>query len=173
MTWSISGRFCFCPRTGNADKIICQCCKKINAVFKISSQVRSHNEVMNNNILALKGKAPSHADPSYYNPNDHPVIYEDPNGCNGMRFEVLLKAINKDGSVTIDTSGIHVSNATEVVLVLSAATSFNGFDKCPDKDGKDENKLAFNNLSAALKNRMPFCGMNMKRIITGFLTALH
>ncbi len=125
--------------------------KKINATFKISSQVRAHNEVLNSNILALKGKAPAHADPGYYNPNQQPIIYEDPNACNGMRFEVLLKATNKDGSVTTDTSGIHVSNATEIVLVLSAATSFNGFDKCPDKDGKDEDKLAQHDMAAALK----------------------
>lgn len=132
-------------------KLSASIAKKINATFKISSQVRSHNEVLNNNILALKGKAPAHADPSYYNPNQQPIIYEDPNSCNGMRFEVLLKATNKDGSVITDTSGIHVSNATEVVLVLSAATSFNGFDKCPDKDGKDENKLALNDIVGAIK----------------------
>lgn len=125
--------------------------KKINAIFKISSQVRSHNEVMAGNVLALKGKAPAHADPSYYNPNKEPIVYEDPNSCNGMRFEVLLKTMNKDGAVKVDTSGIHVNGATEVVLVLSAATSFNGFDKCPDKEGKDEHELAINALNTALK----------------------
>ncbi len=42
-------------------------------------------------------------------------------------------------------------DATEVLLFLSAATSFNGFDKCPDKDGKDENKIAAGYLDKAVK----------------------
>ena len=90
----------------------------------------------------LKGKAPAHVDPSYYNPNKEPIVYADSNSCGGMRFEMRIKAFTKDGAVTADSSGLHVSNATEVTLLLSAATSFNGYDKCPDKEGKDEDRLA-------------------------------
>jgi len=97
----------------------------------------------------LKGKAPAHVDPSYYNENKEPVIYADSNSCGGMRFEMRIKARIKDGVVTADSSGLHVSSATEVVLLLSAATSFNGFDKCPDKDGKDEDLLARGDLDKA------------------------
>ena len=43
---------------------------------------------------------------------------------------------------------MQVSNATEVVLYLVAATSFNGFGKCPDSEGKNENLLAQNYLTA-------------------------
>jgi alpha-L-fucosidase 2 len=49
-----------------------------------------------------------------------------------------------------DTSLI-ISGASEVLLYVTAATSFNGYDKCPDKDGKDENKLAAGYLHAALQ----------------------
>jgi hypothetical protein len=38
-----------------------------------------------------------------------------------------------------------------VILYVAAATSFNGYDKCPDKDGKDENKIAKAQLDAAVK----------------------
>ena len=41
-------------------------------------------------------------------------------------------------------------NATEVVLLLTAATSFNGFDKSPDKDGKNETQLVENYLNGAV-----------------------
>lgn len=93
--------------------------------------------------LIIKGKAPAHVDPSYYNTaGKEPVIYGDTSGCNGMRFQFRIKAINNDGTVQTDTSGIHLHNATEILLLVTAATSFNGFEKCPDKDGKDENKLA-------------------------------
>lgn len=116
----------------------------------INSQLRYVNTVAVNELV-LKGKAPAHVDPNYHNGDGDPVIYEDTSGCNGMRFQMRLKAISKGGNVNIDTAGIHVSGATEVLLFLSAATSFNGFDKCPDKDGKDENKIAGSYLDKAVK----------------------
>jgi len=131
-------------------KISSGAAKKITAAIKTRSQVHFHNEVMGKDMLALKGKAPAHADPSYYNDNKDPIIYEDTNDCRGMRFEMLVKALHKDGTISTDTAGIHISNASEVTLLISAATSFNGFDKCPDKDGKDEHKLALNYLNKAL-----------------------
>ncbi|HEX6432240.1 MAG TPA: glycoside hydrolase family 95 protein, partial [Niastella sp.] len=91
-------------------------------------------------------------DPSYYNPKDREhIIYEDTTGCNGMRFQYRIRAVAKDGRIRIDTAGIHVQGASEVVLYISAATSFNGFDKCPDAQGKDENKLAASLIDNAVK----------------------
>jgi len=100
-----------------------------------------YQNTVDDSEFVMKGKAPAHVDPSYLNSKD-PVIYDDTTGCNGMRFQLRVKAVSKTGYITIDTSGIRVRNATEVLLFLSMATSFNGFDKCPDKDGKDENKIA-------------------------------
>lgn len=111
--------------------------------YKLSSK--------SNNELLVSGKAPAHVAPSYYNPKDRePVIYEDSLGCNGMRYQFRMRAVAKDGNVTTDTSGIHVHNASEVVLYISAATSFNGYDKCPDKDGKNEDALAASYLNKAV-----------------------
>jgi alpha-L-fucosidase 2 len=123
---------------------------KISATINTSSQIHFHNEVLGNDLFALKGKAPAHADPSYFNDNKEPIIYDDANNCRGMRFEMLVKALHKDGTITTNASGIHINNASEVILLISAATSFNGFDKCPDKDGKDEHKLASEYLNKAL-----------------------
>ena len=101
--------------------------------------------------LALSGKAPAHTDPSYYNANKQPVVYDDSTQCRGMRFALRVRAMPSDGTVTADTAGLHVTNATQVVLLLSAATSFNGFDKCPDKDGKNEKLLADTYLNAVAR----------------------
>ena len=101
------------------------------------------------NILLLKGKAPSHVEPSYYKPNREFVVYEDTTGCNGMRFELQIKAVNKGGTIITNSNGIHITNASEIILYVSAATSFNGYDKCPDKEGKDEHQLAKNYLTKA------------------------
>ncbi|MEP6949410.1 MAG: glycoside hydrolase family 95 protein [Ginsengibacter sp.] len=108
-----------------------------------------YQNTVEGNELVMKGKAPAHIDPSYLN-SKNPVIYEDTAACNGMRFQLRIKAVSKSADINVDTSGIHVRGATDVLLFLSAATSFNGFDKCPDKDGKDENKLAVAYLHKAI-----------------------
>ncbi|WP_055562817.1 glycoside hydrolase N-terminal domain-containing protein [Hymenobacter sp. AT01-02] len=113
------------------------------------SQLRFTKSTNRRGELLVSGKAPARVDPSYYNPKGRvPVVYEDSSGCNGMRFQYRLKATARGGKVTVDTAGIHVRAATEVVLYVAAATSFNGFDKCPDQDGRDEQALA----AAALRH---------------------
>ncbi|HWB28509.1 MAG TPA: glycoside hydrolase family 95 protein [Chitinophagaceae bacterium] len=123
--------------------------KMINAVIHASSQVHFKTGVVDNSETALTGKAPAHVEPSYVDKKD-PIIYNDPAGCNGMRFELLVKAVTNDGTVTADEAGIHVQGSSDVMLLLSAATSFNGFDKCPDSEGKDEKKLAEGYLAGAV-----------------------
>lgn len=119
----------------------------------------STNSLLQNSIAAtktnliLKGKAPAHVDPNYYNAKDRkPIIYEDTTGCNGMRFQMRITAKLTDGKAVYDALGLHIKNATEVVLYVAAATSFNGFDKCPDAAGKDENAIAAKLINDVLKS---------------------
>jgi alpha-L-fucosidase 2 len=110
------------------------------------------------NELIVKGKAPAHADPNYYRrKNSNPILWQDSTGnqCSGMRYEMIVKAINTGGKLTADTTGITIQQANELVLFVSAATSFNGFDKCPDKEGKDEHQLAKNYLDKAIRSSFP------------------
>ena len=123
----------------------------LNLHIRASSQLHYQVEAKGKTELQVKGKAPSKVDPSYFNPKGRvPVIYEDPSACNGMRFQFNIRAISKDGKIDADTSGIVINQATEVTLYLTAATSFNGFDKCPDKEGLDENKLVNTYLEKAV-----------------------
>ena len=118
--------------------------KKGALSFDLSSKSQLHYQLSVNgtNELVLSGKAPAHVDPSYYNPKDREhVIYSDTTGCNGMRFQYRMKAQSVDGKMTTDTSGIHVKQATEVLIYVAAATSFNGYDKCPDSQGKNEKAI--------------------------------
>jgi alpha-L-fucosidase 2 len=124
--------------------------RKLNITVGAKSILPNNRSVISNSEIILKGKAPAHADPSYFNANKEPVIYNDPAGCSGMRFALVVKAVNKDGNVSSDTSGISIRNASEIILYLSAATSFNGFDKCPDKDGKNEVTIAKNHMTKAI-----------------------
>jgi alpha-L-fucosidase 2 len=99
--------------------------------------------------LVLSGKARIMSDDRR---NVKPVIYSDSLYCNGMRFQFRIKPVMKDGTLQSTDTSMIISNATEVVLVVSGATSYNGFDKCPDSDGKDEVALTKNYLAAALRN---------------------
>ncbi|WP_276371215.1 glycoside hydrolase family 95 protein [Chryseolinea sp. H1M3-3] len=113
----------------------------LNFTIHPSSPLYHKNMVISKQEIATKGKAPSHTDPSYMQTMEQPVIYNDPTGCRGMRFEFRVRVKNIDGRVNSTDDGLQVSGASEVLLFVSAATSYNGFDKCPDKDGKDESKL--------------------------------
>jgi alpha-L-fucosidase 2 len=124
----------------------------LNLVVTTSSQVRARRAVYATNELVLSGKAPAHADPKSHSSKVRPpLVYADTTGCNGMRFQVRIRAMAKGGQVATDSSGLHITGASEVLLYVAAATSFNGFDKCPDRDGKDEKALATAVLTAAAK----------------------
>jgi alpha-L-fucosidase 2 len=130
---------------------------QLNLLVSTKSLLQYKNNAVGNNELVMKGRAPAHADPSYFNKNATPIVWEDSTGsnCRGMRYELIVKAINKGGKIAADSAGISIANANEVVLYVSAATSFNGFDKCPDADGRDEEKLTRGYLEKALKKTYP------------------
>ncbi|MBC7889708.1 MAG: glycoside hydrolase family 95 protein [Ferruginibacter sp.] len=135
--------------------------------FKITTKslLKYQQTVISNSEIAMKGKAASHIEPSYVR-SDNPVTQDDATGCRGMRFEWRLKLSSKEGIVNADTSGITVKNATDVLIFFTAATSFNGFDKCPDSEGKDENKLVKQYLAAAVKK-------NWQLLLNNHLTDYH
>ncbi|MEJ6980703.1 glycoside hydrolase family 95 protein [Pedobacter sp. P351] len=110
--------------------------------LKFSTSVTAHNQ------LVLKGKARITNDARR---TPKPLIYEDAEHNDGMRFQFRVQAVSQDGEILAQDSTISVSGATEAVLYLSAATSFNGFDKYPDRQGLDEEKKAISFLNPALK----------------------
>ncbi|PXV59958.1 alpha-L-fucosidase 2 [Dysgonomonas alginatilytica] len=122
----------------------------LNFDADLSSQLRSDLSTYGNNKLILDGRAPAHADPSYFKENKEPVIYNDKNG---MRFRLICQVKTKDGKTTVDEKGIHISNATEAILFLSAATSFNGFDKNPVAEGKNEKDIAEKFMNEAFRKK--------------------
>ncbi|MES2775546.1 MAG: glycoside hydrolase family 95 protein [Bacteroidota bacterium] len=130
-------------------KITSSKAKQLNLVVGTRSQLHFKNQVVSKSEIALKGKAPAHVSPSYVKYDEQPVVYNDTANCRGMRFELDVRAKSSDGIISTDSSGITIKNATEIILFVSAATSFNGFDKCPDKEGKNEHQLATGWLSKA------------------------
>ena len=73
----------------------------------------------------------------------------------GTSLEALLHLTVKGGKITADgKDSLSVTNADEAVLIISAATSFNGFDHDPATQGKDPDAIARGYLAKAVT--MPY-----------------
>jgi alpha-L-fucosidase 2 len=102
------------------------------------------------NTLVLRGKAPTHVDPSYLS-STNPVIYEEGTNAEGMTFDLHVRALAEGGTVACDGRTLSVTNANAVTLLLSAGTSYNGPDKSPGRAGRDPVVAAAGPLAAAQK----------------------
>jgi len=128
--------------------------RKISLTAAVRSPLRARTAATNDS-LSLQGRAPTQVDPDYFNGNNEPVVYDPDDSCKGMRFELSVKPLLKGGTLRITDSQIVIRNATEVVLLLSAATSFNGFDRCPYSEGKDEHQANMEHLAKAARQSYP------------------
>ena len=105
------------------------------------------------NVLVLRGKAPAHVDPSYYN-RRNPIIYAKTDDGEGMDFECQLRGSIDAGTLTVKDNAMTVEHAGSVTLLLSAATSFNGYNRSPGRQGNDPAPIAAGRLVGAA--RKPF-----------------
>jgi alpha-L-fucosidase 2 len=119
----------------------------LDFLLSTKSQHPILKSLIGQNQMVMRGKTPVFSAPNYINYREKPVIYEDEKHCNGTRFDWRLVLQSTDGKSTTDTSGFHVWDASEAVFILTVGSSFNGFDKCPDSEGKDEKALVESNLS--------------------------
>jgi len=94
--------------------------------------------------LVLTGKAPKYV--AHRNDEPQQIVYDEPGG-EGMNFEIHLKLVTKGGDLTSGNNSIGVKNADEVMILMTEATSFNGFDKSPGKEGKDPAFIASRQMS--------------------------
>ena len=102
---------------------------------RLSCPLNAGSAVREDGTLVLKGKAPKHVDPRGHEA-DGPIRY-DPPGGEGLNFEAWLRVLPAGGEMVAEQDAIHVNGADEVLLLLSAATSFNGFQRSPGFDGCD------------------------------------
>ncbi|MBR6212496.1 MAG: glycoside hydrolase family 95 protein [Bacteroidales bacterium] len=75
-------------------------------------------------------------------------VWEGPGGEKGIRYQYRVKAVQCDGEI-YTAPGLRVNRATTATILLTAATSFAGFDRDPDFHGLDEKKLASEMMAAA------------------------
>lgn len=71
----------------------------------------------------------------------YPYIWEGPRGEKGMRYQYRVKLLDCDGEC-YTAPGLRIRKASHATILVTAATSYNGFDRDPDSDGVDEAALA-------------------------------
>jgi alpha-L-fucosidase 2 len=70
-------------------------------------------------------------------PYAKPVLYANEVDGRGMFFEVRVRVLSCDGTTDVSNNGLIVKSAANVVLAVSIATSYNGFDKSPSREGSN------------------------------------
>lgn len=119
--------------------------KALNISLSLFNELQHQVSASGNNELVLKGKARINSDEGL---ELKAFLYKDSLGHNGMRYQARVKVVRTDGKVSAD-SVLKVSNASEILILISGATSYSGYQLYPDKDGKDENAAAIKLLKAA------------------------
>ena len=122
-----------------------------NITFTASadSLLRYSVQAQGKDTLILRGRAPTQVDPSYLH-SENPIVYDDSAKPEGMTFDLHVRVLAEGGAVTAGGSTIHVEKANAVTLILSAGTSFNGYDKSPGHEGSDPTAKALELLNAAV-----------------------
>ncbi len=109
----------------------------LNFTVRFNSQLKfSGTSTINH--LHFKGVAPVRAEPNYVRKKGNPILFSD---NKGTRFSTDVLLQSTDGKVSRTDTTLTLSGATEAVVLVSIATSFNGFDKNPVTQGRDDHAI--------------------------------
>lgn len=104
----------------------------IDAILEFDSQL-PYSAVASGNEIAAEGYAAYHSYPNYHWARHH----YDPE--RGTRFRTLVRVITPqpDEVKSYPAGELRICGAKEALILIANATSFNGFDKDPVKEGAD------------------------------------
>jgi alpha-L-fucosidase 2 len=131
-------------------RLTCDQAERISFSLSADSPLRYSTQCEGGDTVVVRGRAPVHVDPSYL-PAANPIHYDDSPNPEGMTFELRVKVLSEGGRISGGGSSLTVSKANTVTLIISAGTSFNGYDKSPGHNGRDPAIAARGPLDAALK----------------------
>ena len=89
--------------------------------------------------IVSDGYAAWHAYPGYYDGVTEHFLY-DPD--RGIHFRTMVSLLSADGEVTAEAGSLLLKDCSTATLAIVNATSFNGFDRDPVREGKDCKALA-------------------------------
>ncbi|WP_062105839.1 glycoside hydrolase family 95 protein [Bacillus niameyensis] len=107
----------------------------LNLEVSLDSPLKSKSSNTHEEIN-IQGICPEYCAPNYFFEDKEPIIYGDFEVTKAIHFEGRLAVTVKSGQIQSHGGKLSIQNATEVILYLSVATSFQGFDQLPDKDFK-------------------------------------
>ena len=122
--------------------------RSVNFSLVFESQLKSSVSATGN-FIVLKGEAPSHVEPSYSNDLQYPVVYSDKDEERGMLFAAMASITAPGGIVRNEATELFVENADEAVILISAQTSFAGYDVQPYLSGRNFMKFCMDDLNLA------------------------
>lgn len=121
----------------------------VEFIAGLGSQINNQTKVEGDQIV-INGQAPWHTDPNYT--GVHPPVYKE---GKGMRFEGRLLVRQEGGTISAQDDKLHVKDAASATITFVAATSFNGFDKDPAVNGRDEKAICKKYLSSLETKKYP------------------
>ena len=129
-------------------RLTCDRPNRIAFTATVGSPLRHTSAVDGADELVLAVRAPVHSVPSYWG-SDNPIVYDESPNPEGMKAELRVRVLADGGKIAFAPGSLTVSGADSVTLLLSAGTSFAGFDRSPGRDGRDPSALARAPLAAA------------------------
>lgn len=112
----------------------------INGEIELDSKLH-HTTSAADGVLTAEGYAP------YYISFRTKEMLWDEN--RGIHFMVVVKPVEVDGTVECRDAKLVLKDCKRVVLLVASATSFNGYDKDPVKEGRDYKSIARKRLADA------------------------
>ncbi|WP_336744135.1 glycoside hydrolase family 95 protein [Paenibacillus sp. y28] len=110
---------------------------KLNVTAQLHSPLQFSARKSGSRGVGISGRAPIHVLPNTVK-SPEPVQYME---GRGISFGMELQAVVDKGRVEASGGRLHISGAGTVTLLLTAATSFNGFDQDPARNMRDPEAL--------------------------------
>ena len=105
-----------------------------------------YNLSVSDSSLKIRGYAPCHAEPSYRWNIQNAVLFDE---NRGIHFSNIIKINHTDGIIQYNDTAITVKDASQAVIIVSLATSFNGYNCNPVTQGKNDLLLATDKINSA------------------------
>lgn len=117
--------------------------------FAVSAESDLHYQcVAKGNRLFMTGIAPSYAAPSYLT-EENPIIYKEEPSEKGMRFCMIISVETEGGTLETERERLNVAGASQAILRICIETSFQGVDRHPFLEGKNEMEACLSEMDRA------------------------
>lgn len=115
--------------------------ERISLSLTLVSRLKSRLHLSDDSTIILTGEAPSYLPPHNMYPAP-PTVYGELPQEKGMRFAVCARIKIQGGRIYAKENCLHVEHSSQVTILISSATSYNGYDRHPYTQGLDEVALA-------------------------------